>query len=327
MYIYFNSQNIITTQIPHGEIIRQGSTFTLSMYFEGIEDVSKYSMSIAFKRPGDKEFGSSWIIDPIVKPNEVFKKVKTSEMTYSFIPGKEYKIYSYNCGTITGATERFGNVQAVLKLCEKKALVMEDDIPQTVENVIVMGAIQFYVEPTYGCGYESNISISQFNALMTYLNESAESVKAAYIKKIDYDSKTYTFTITKQDDSVLTVVLPFNEKVDSRWKDDDYNYTSSITRGTNGQIEIYASESDADNSTSLTVSSDKIEIGSYEEIASSRIRVSSMGIEIVGGGKSGDDSYHKILEVNGDSVTIDDENIITDGMYLENNEIDELCKI
>lgn len=325
MYVYFNKQNIITTQIPHGEIIRQGSTFTLSMCFEGIEDATQYSMSIAFKRPGDESFGPTWIFDPSVR-NEVFKKVKTSEITYSFIPGKEYKLYSYNCSTNTGATDRFGNVLAVIKLCSKKALIMADEIPQTVDDVIMTGVIQFYVEPTYGEGYDSNISVSQFNALLTYLNDSSQSVKSAYIKKIDYNTETYTFSITKQDDSILTVVLPFADKVDTYWQDEDANYISSITRGINGQINLFAIENDSGDSTDITVSSNQVEIAAYEEIASSKIKVTSMGVEIVGGGKNGDDSYFKTLEVNGNTATIDNENILTDGMYLENNEIDELCK-
>lgn len=209
MYIYFNKEGIITTQIPHGEVIRQGGTFTLSFFFEGIEDVSQYSLSIAFKRPGDKEFGTIWPISTAYpSSNEPFKKIRSNEMTYSFVEGKKYKLYDYECNLLTGASEKYGNVQALVKLCDENSLTFNESSPQSVKKVIVEGLIQFYVEKSYGDNYNTNITMDQFNALLTYLNSGIDGIKKSYIKSINYEQKTFKITVTKQNDETLEIDLP-----------------------------------------------------------------------------------------------------------------------
>ena len=206
MYLYFNEQGVLTTQIPHGEIVRQSGTFTMSFAFEKDYDfVNRYGLTITFKRPGEKGFGNTYFI-PTNKPRtEIFKKVKPSEMTYSFIEGQTYTFYDFTCDSVIAASERAGEVQAVVRILDKKTLDHEN---QKTENVIAQGLIQFYVERTYGAPYSNTISPTQYDYLLAYIDKNISDIKSAYIKSVDFEEGTYRLTFVKQDNSQLVVDLP-----------------------------------------------------------------------------------------------------------------------
>ena len=206
MYLYFDKQGVLTTQIPHGEIVRQSGTFTMHFVFENDYDfVNQHTLTIAFKRPGEKDFGIFRYITTNQPRIEIFKKIKPSEVTYSFVEGQAYKIYEFVCDELVAATERAGEVQAVVRILDKNSL---NHGKVSVENIIAQGLIQFHVERTFGIPYSNTISPSQYSYLLAYISQNIEGIKGAYIKDITYNSEKYAFVITKQDGSTISVDLP-----------------------------------------------------------------------------------------------------------------------
>lgn len=220
MYLYFNEQGVLTTQIPHGEIVRQSGTFTMHFAFEIDYDfVNRYSLTINFKRPGEKVFGNTYYVPVKDKPQpQIFKKIKSNEITYSFIEGQEYVFYDFICDSTIGASERTGDVEAVVRILDKNSL---DKNEEKVKSVITQGLVTFHVERTFGTPYTNTISPTQYDYLLAYIDRKIEGgISDLYVKKVEYEDKDYRLTFTNQDDNKLVVDFPIEDldsKIDTKF--------------------------------------------------------------------------------------------------------------
>ena len=219
MYLYFDKQGVLTTQIPHGEIVRQSGTFTMHFAFEIDYDfVNRYSLTINFKRPGEKVFGNTYYVPVRDKPQpQVFKKIKSNEITYSFIEGQEYVFYDFICDSTIGASERTGEVEAVVRILDKYSLEKNEE---KVKSVITQGLVTFHVERTFGIPYSNTISPTQYDYLLAYIDKKAEGINDTYVKKVEYEEKDYRLTFTNQDDNKLIVDFPIEDldsKIDTKF--------------------------------------------------------------------------------------------------------------
>ena len=167
MWIYYNKNGELTTQIPHGEVIRQGSTFNLYIaidrkYFsnndiltlEEVKKIARENYLVEFKILNLTEL---LILEPEILE---FKKIKTSEITYDLKDKQKYIVFHYvgNYNLI----KNWGNYEAVLKLTNK--ITGESN---------VLGNIKIYVEKTYGDSNSStgNVSGGVGDVTKTYLED------------------------------------------------------------------------------------------------------------------------------------------------------------
>lgn len=151
MWIYFNKQGNLTAKIPHGEIIRQNSTFNFYIaidkeYFReffntSIKPFESYTLEQLVNKINETFEANLTILGVDISTSltmeiKEFYKIKSTEITYNFEHGKQYLTYHYfgdhNLLTSSGTHE------ATLQLESKN-----NDI------VKMLGNISFYVEKTY----------------------------------------------------------------------------------------------------------------------------------------------------------------------------------
>ena len=151
MWIYFNKQGNLTAKIPHGEIIRQNSTFNFYIAIEkeyfreffntSIKPFESYTLEQLVNKINETFEASLTILGVDISTSltmeiKEFYKIKSTEITYNFEHGKQYLTYHYfgdhNLLTSSGTHE------ASLQLGSK------------IDNIVKMfGNISFYVEKTY----------------------------------------------------------------------------------------------------------------------------------------------------------------------------------
>ena len=154
MWVYYNETGTLTTKIPHGEVIRQGATFNITVafsrdYFK--EDIKKATgqdiMGLTLSEIKD------WIDDNICATIEIpnmlftemkifadvvyFKKIKSSEITFDLKEG-HYIALKYVGDSVIA--KEFGNFNAIIKLTYLNG----------TNKVSTLGVIPFTVERTYG---------------------------------------------------------------------------------------------------------------------------------------------------------------------------------
>lgn len=154
MWVYYNETGTLTTKIPHGEVIRQGATFNITVafsrdYFK--EDIEKATgqniMGLTLSEIKD------WINDNICATIEIpnmlssgmqifadvvyFKKIKSSEITFDLKEG-HYIALKYVGDSVIA--KEFGNFNAIIKLTYLDG----------TNKVSTLGVIPFTVERTYG---------------------------------------------------------------------------------------------------------------------------------------------------------------------------------
>ena len=98
MYLYFNKQGVLTTVIPHGEPVRQGSTLNLYVcfdedYFSNKEELNKFVISSSLNLPSSNNRSTDFIFQNYPSHPVLFEKLIDSEITYDLIPGKYYWIF------------------------------------------------------------------------------------------------------------------------------------------------------------------------------------------------------------------------------------------
>ena len=163
MYIYFNKEGVLTTQINHGEVARQGGTLRLYIAFDKDFDLSNKILDIRFKKPSENYFSNiNYFPDSQVPQFKVFEKVKNNEITYDFIEGETYQVYTWTADSTVGITDEYGNVSIVVRLFEDT-----DGNNQTIEKILMQGAFQLYVEKTYGNAKpQTTINQTEYNYLV-----------------------------------------------------------------------------------------------------------------------------------------------------------------
>lgn len=179
MYIYFNDEGILTTQINHGEVARQGSTLHLYIAFSKDYDLSNKILDIRFKKPGENYFNSTnYFPDSQVPELKVFEKVKNNEITYDLVDGEIYQVYTWTADSTVGLTDEYGTASVVIRLLEDTSA--DNNV---VENIITKGLIQIYVEKTFG-EKKNKITINQteYNYLVNIVGQNDKKVDKVQIQ-------------------------------------------------------------------------------------------------------------------------------------------------
>lgn len=202
MYVYFNKEGKLTTIIPHGEIVRQGTWFTLKVLLDEDVDISTSNMWVRFKRNksavGDINFQGSFAM--VKKGVETFEKVDKKEQTFDLVEGKKYKVFEYKVTSDTGLTQIDGDVELVFQL-----IIASKELENaTTEDIKMQGLVHIWVEPTYGSHPERgiDISVSQYDAIIQTINQFQNNYKVHDIQISEDATETktdYTLTIKYND--------------------------------------------------------------------------------------------------------------------------------
>lgn len=119
MYLYFDNNGTLTTQITHGQIPRQGSNLTFyalvsTDFFEANGDASDgdWYVNIQIINKNGQDLLPS--IMPMIREGLVtFCKSNNSEVTYDLVDGEDYYCFSFSAPTDTfpHVTEQPGNIR------------------------------------------------------------------------------------------------------------------------------------------------------------------------------------------------------------------------
>ena len=127
MYIYIDKTGTITTQIDHGEPVRQGNELRLVICFDKDNPNINENSSLAVKcrirdmHPNWEESDTYYF--SMAQSLETFRKIKTSEMTYDLIDGEKYRMFRHYNSQANGAipvgeytTEHYGKLECLIRL-------------------------------------------------------------------------------------------------------------------------------------------------------------------------------------------------------------------
>lgn len=119
MHIYFNQEGTITTQIPHGQIVRQGNSFDLFIAFsndKSIYDPENKALWVSFETPDGSLIDARMVEE---KPTVMqFTKLKPNENTFDFKNGNFYLVYHFNVSKTYGVTEKFGEAKILVRVAD-----------------------------------------------------------------------------------------------------------------------------------------------------------------------------------------------------------------
>lgn len=182
IWLYYTKKGNLA-KIQHGQVIRQGGGFKLIFAFEDKSLILNRILTVAFKKPGGETTPFYPVAEKITEDNlenyrEKFSKIKSTEMTYGLQDGVEYYALNFNAPSV-GITDKYGVLTVITKVTEIVGDIdyIDEDKDGTFDNqekddiVYFQGSAQLYIEPTYGKPTESsNISMTQYEALINYLN-------------------------------------------------------------------------------------------------------------------------------------------------------------
>jgi hypothetical protein len=162
MYILFNTLGQIIAKIPHGDVIRQNSTYHLYICFnkDDFDPESKF-VTIKFKTQGKPVWGHEAYVDDY--EYKEFKKISENEVLFGFIPNEKYLTYDFyvSAETYEEAMINFGIMEVSIVVYNK-----EDN------DIYAKGIISYYVERTSGSN-KNSLTLTQYQYLLKRL-ESVE---------------------------------------------------------------------------------------------------------------------------------------------------------
>lgn len=187
LYVYFNKQGVLTTQIPHGSgVIRQGDTFDLYICFDEDVDLSNKALYIKFKPPGESEWGTEYdITNCYLGGLTVFKKISPNEITYDLKDGKKYHIFKYKVTISSGITNKFGNLEALVTVLNQSTVPFSKigpDSYQENDDVYANGLITIFLEKTYGKSTNS-ITRDQYIYLLSEIASLHNKMSADFLNR------------------------------------------------------------------------------------------------------------------------------------------------
>ena len=137
MYIYINNQGKITTQIEHGEPVRQGNRLRLVVCFSLDNEIAMNAagLSVKFRLVDNSE---KWGIEYDFPNGHInkFDKLKSSEITYDLIPDKEYLMFENIFDVNEFTTLYNGQLQCVFILRNKNREAIEDYLQDRAEITV-----------------------------------------------------------------------------------------------------------------------------------------------------------------------------------------------
>ena len=224
MWVLYNNSGQVITNIPHGEIIRQGSDFSVyiafekTFFLEKIGQNSKLYSNLMLVNWINENIGVQIRIDefPVQIPLaelKKFEKLKDTENICSFEESKEYIVFKFN--VLREWNSNFGEKIITVRMSE---IVTNENGTVTEHTVNISGQIPIYVEPTYGFNsQEVDITQEQIDFLLEGMQERLK------LKLNISDEKVYYFK---------NVPFPNNEAfVDSCREHKSKNKTTNIYLG------------------------------------------------------------------------------------------------
>ena len=207
MYLYFNKSGELTTKIYHGEIPRQGNPFKLHVcfdldFFNSEAEKLSHSVSVEIIKP-DGTLTIAYGVE--YQGEQIFEKLKDSEVTYDLIPGESYHTYFKDIpGNIFNIP---GNYKACVNIY--KSSNTGGNITQTnnyTENV------DFFVERTVGYNVEEiTIDEEQYDELKKeYLNVFAKTER-----KVEKTSETKIIYGTDSDGKQTNILYESDEPTEN----------------------------------------------------------------------------------------------------------------
>ena len=168
MYLYFNKDGILTTQIEHDlPPIRQGSTFTIFVYFDNDFDVSNKTITIQFKKPGENSFQDETYMEYVGLKE--FTKLNPKEITYDLKDGVFYNVFQFDSTNDGQLSSKYGNAYFLIT-------VYEVDKNNDVIDVYTQGLVSTYIEKTYGDALPNTVTRDQYNYLLANLGNKQDRI-------------------------------------------------------------------------------------------------------------------------------------------------------
>lgn len=158
MYVYFNNQGILTTSIPHGKPVRQGSYLDLFICLEKDFPIEENRVNVELIFPDGGAAGKQSIgcFKAITEDEEVaklleFKKMNDSETTYDLKNGELYWTYHFRFFP-EESTLYAGKLVANISIIKVSAYVNEEGVAEetNIDDIMYYGNIDIYVERTSG---------------------------------------------------------------------------------------------------------------------------------------------------------------------------------
>lgn len=136
MYLYFDNTGKLATQIPHGEIPRQGNNLHLVVCFDK-NFVDKFTTGVSARvKMQDGNWSSPFIFDNphIIK----FTKTTDSEITYSLVDGEDYLMYETTIDT-SYSTAVYGNTEVEVTAYNNvvKVISNDEDLSNYMNNNLI----------------------------------------------------------------------------------------------------------------------------------------------------------------------------------------------
>lgn len=224
MYLYFNREGILTTSIPHGSPVRQGSSLEIVVCLDHCSDIISshdnkklYNCDIELVFPNG-ERGTAQAITAEPPQCKQFRKTKDSEITYDLVDGRYYWTYTFKF-TPEQATAYPGILEANVSMHE---LVITESEEYEETGVNYYGTAKIFVERTLGdASITEDLSVDHYNNIIRQLNVlNAQTIEwtrlanyAVYIATADRENVKRVEV--KQDDDTFNVVynlVPFEEQ-------------------------------------------------------------------------------------------------------------------
>lgn len=175
MYLYFRKNNTLTTVIPHGEPVRQGSTLNLYILFDvDYPDIKKKGIRIELRRPGSSIIPFTTQV-PVEVPKEiVFKKTYENEIIYDLKDNEKYycfrfKVYPENSTSIAGKLLLTTSLLTYEDDASVSTGIIQEpeDYVSIIKETTYLGRADIYVEKTYGNNLMcNNLSTAQYEQLL-----------------------------------------------------------------------------------------------------------------------------------------------------------------
>ena len=196
MWVLINENGQVVTQIPHGQIIRQGSTFHIYVAFEKNyfkkylgRDIAIYSIE-RLKEWVNNHIEATFSFDgtfdtyPSDSERIFFEKLLDNENLCSFKDKEWYLVFKYN-GT-PSQSEDYGTFNLNLRLSK-----IERNTAGEIQThqVDVIGPISVYIEKTYGKKTNNNtVTREQIDELLDLINLKGKNNVIHYISEYMFES-------------------------------------------------------------------------------------------------------------------------------------------